>query len=185
MEKVTKENFWEMGARYIAARYPPPIEKLPTIQHGTEQFNAWQDYFQNHLLWIPAQLEACLHDPEKRMTVPAEWPVHFDDSFINGPAPPAPAEMEDQEIVEKLATRIRRRVKLPRIETERGRCLLGQAIDLFMSDRRPEYLSILWLHDQGLLPDKYRSKDLGRRTAAMADSLMQEMNDAFDRHFGG
>jgi len=58
--------------------------ELPTIKPGSPQWDAWREYFQRHLAWTPEVMRRIIDrsaDAPILMTVPTEYPEHFDVSF--------------------------------------------------------------------------------------------------------
>lgn len=58
--------------------------ELPTIKPGSPQWDAWREYFQRHLGWTPEVMRRIIEraaNAPLAMTVPTEYPEHFDMSF--------------------------------------------------------------------------------------------------------
>jgi hypothetical protein len=75
------------------------IEKFPVIKPGTEAFNIWRQYFEQHLRWTPIVMRKLIDGtpdkPKDGMTVPTEFPQFFDGSFVENKAwqPPPPKQL--------------------------------------------------------------------------------------------
>ncbi len=64
----------------------PDGSGVPVIRLGTDEYEAWASYFQDHLQWKPWALGALQQQKIQEMTVPAQWPEWFDTSYSSGGA---------------------------------------------------------------------------------------------------
>ncbi len=87
------KKFFEEGAAAMAARAFKLSKETgqkasdiphPTISQGQPEFEAWREYFEHHLRWVPYVMQLAIADDQKSMTVPAQWPQWFDASFQPG-----------------------------------------------------------------------------------------------------
>ena len=58
-------------------------EPLPTIKPGMPEWEAWKQYFHNHMGFEPyAMTRVSAELGSGEMTVPAQWPQDFDASYV-------------------------------------------------------------------------------------------------------
>lgn len=81
---ITRHNFWARVAHYVKYTMGSPDE-LPTIRPGTADWDAWQEYFERHLQWLPTIMREVLDERSEAMTVPTPRPEQFDLSFVEQP----------------------------------------------------------------------------------------------------
>ncbi len=72
METITRQNFWQSGTEFGRK------SGWQAIATGTPQFQAWHQYFASHLGFVPWVLEECLERKRNEMTMPTNYPEHFD-----------------------------------------------------------------------------------------------------------
>src|SRR6185503_13748564 len=81
---ISRENFWRRVSHFVHHQMGSPDE-LPVIRPGTEEWNAWQEYFERNLRWLPAIMRQVLAEQAEAMTVPTPRPEQFDLAFLAEP----------------------------------------------------------------------------------------------------
>lgn len=103
-ETITKANFYRRAEHFIAGLRG---QQLPTISPGTEAWDVWREYFERHLRWIPVVMRKMIDrapDAPLAMTVPTEFPQHFDGSFGESASwkPPQIEQISPRSLHERL-----------------------------------------------------------------------------------
>ena len=83
-QPISAANFWRRVEHFVKHVMGSPDE-LPVIRPGTEDWNAWQEYFERHLRWLPAIMRQVLAEQAEAMTVPTPRPDQFDLAFVAEP----------------------------------------------------------------------------------------------------
>lgn len=79
---ITQANFFRRAEYFI--RTTLAGQPLPTIAPGSQEWNEWREYFQRHLGWTPVIMRKIIDrapDAPLAMTVPTQFPQHFDLTF--------------------------------------------------------------------------------------------------------
>lgn len=105
-EKISKANFYRRGEHFIRIAYPTG-QGVPTIQVGSLPWDAWRQYFETHLRWVPLVMQKMIDrapDAPQAMTVPTDYPQEFDTSFVPNQdwRPLPPKSMPDRSLHERL-----------------------------------------------------------------------------------
>jgi hypothetical protein len=98
---VTRQSFWRKALYFVQETLGNP-GILPTIRPGTDEWDAWRQYFERHLGFTPTAMQLVIDGQAEAMTVPVGFPQMFDSTFAEsaswGPRPvpkPLPRHMRD------------------------------------------------------------------------------------------
>lgn len=87
MIRKKEKDYGQKAQEFVSKLDPKARQNLPTIKPGTDEWMAWERYFNGHLGFQPWVMRrvALDHLTEKEsdsvMTVPTQWPEWFDTSY--------------------------------------------------------------------------------------------------------
>lgn len=90
-DRRKEKDYGEKAQQFVSKMDAQARQNLPTIKPGTNEWRAWENYFQQHLGFYPWAMNHTarrhlMEETDAAMTVPTQWPEWFDTSYSSAQA---------------------------------------------------------------------------------------------------